>query len=150
MRFRSPNAFACLLVIALDGRPIETSQHVVIKMVTQAENTGQVLVRTKTGLGDGFEYALNAPGKAPVTTLGRKAKQPVQVWLNGAAEKSRPTLALWMENGTWEMDIRNGRITLDCDTRDMDGEIAGQSFKTSERLVEVPARDPHPVTLNAN
>ena len=41
VRFDTPTRFGALFVYALDGKPIETSQRIVAKMVSLAENTGQ-------------------------------------------------------------------------------------------------------------
>ena len=38
------------MATSLDGEPLETSQHYIVKMVTVAENTGQRLLPTQPGV----------------------------------------------------------------------------------------------------
>ena len=135
VRFNTPTKFGALLVVSLDGQPIETSRRVVAKMVSLAENTGQNY--GKAAPGSISDFVLNLSGKAPVVTLGRKAASPTRLWFT-AKSASVPLLSLWLENGTWEALLTGDRLTLDCDTPDMDGEALGKSFKTGPQLVDIP------------
>ena len=135
VRFNTPTRFGALLVCSLDGLPIETSQRVVAKMVSLAENTGQNYGKALPG--SICDFVLNVSGKAPVVTLGRKAAKPTRLWIN-AKSATVPLLSLWLENGTWEALFAGDRLTLDCDTLDMDGEALGKAFKTGPQRVEIP------------
>ena len=135
VRFNTSTRFGALLVYSLDGQPIETSRRVVAKMVSLAENTGQNY--GKAAPGSIADFALNLSGKAPVVTLGRKAAKPTRLWFTSRSA-TIPLLSLWLENGTWEALLTGDRLTLDCDTPDMDGEAFGKSFKTGPQLVEIP------------
>jgi hypothetical protein len=37
---------------------------------------------------------------------------------------SRPALALWIQDGTWEVEVRDGRATLACDTPDIQTKLS--------------------------
>ncbi len=135
VRFNTATKFGALLVYSLDGRPIEASQRIVAKMVSLAENTGQNY--GKAAPGSISDFALSLAGKAPVVTLGRKAAKPTRLWLT-QRNAAVPLLSLWLENGTWEALLAGDRLTLDCDTPDMDGEALGKAFKTGAQVVEIP------------
>ena len=135
VRFNTPTKFGALLVYSLDGLPIETSRRVAAKMVSLAENTGQNYA--KAAPGSIADFALNLSGKAPVVTLGRKSEKPTRLWFTSRSA-TVPLLSLWLENGTWEALLTGNRLTLDCDTPDMDGEALGKSFKTGPQIVEIP------------
>ncbi|HZO89417.1 MAG TPA: hypothetical protein VFB38_13890 [Chthonomonadaceae bacterium] len=113
VRFATPTTYGALLAFALDGRPLERSRHLVVKMVSLAENTGQVFEKAPSGAPEA--WALRARGAAPVVTLGRPSAQPTRLWLTSTAASS-PALALWMVNGTWELEIQDGCARLACDT----------------------------------
>ena len=134
-RFSTPTRFGALLLYSLDGLPLETSRRLAAKFVSLAENTGQSYVRAATG--SIADFALNISGKAPVLTLGKKSDKPTQLW-RGAKNQSFPLLTLALENGTWEALLTNDRLTLACDTPDVEGAVQGKAFKTTAQIVEIP------------
>ncbi|HZP80457.1 MAG TPA: hypothetical protein VFB21_02350 [Chthonomonadaceae bacterium] len=126
-RFSTPTPVGALLVFALDGRALEHSRHLVVKMVSRAENTGQVLAKAPPGSPN--VWALRAPGKAPIRTFGRASAQPTRLWLP-TVEKgklvAKPALALWMQDGTWEVEVRDGRAAFACDTPDIQTKLSAE------------------------
>ena len=143
LRFQTPTRCGALLALALDGLPLESSRHVVLKMTSRAENTGELFEKAQAGaIGD---WVLRAPGKAPVITYGRSSTQPTHIWFAPAGKpvKSAPApralIALWMVDGTWEMHIENGRSTLICDTPGINGLAKGRGFTTTEGATQMTA-----------
>lgn len=168
LRFTTSTPVGALFALSLDGRPLALSQHLVIKMVSRAENAGQTLEKSPPGAVN--NWVLRAPGKSPVLTLGRAASQPTRVWF-AAQSESRPqatgatsagkrpaskqkqtpalTLApsapsgsqdllrLYMVNGTWELELRDGHATFACDTLGISGLAMGRSFTTARQGLEL-------------
>jgi hypothetical protein len=118
IRFTTPSQGGALLIFSLDGRPLDRSADVAIKMVPRAENTGQVLEKAPQGAPN--SWVLRAAGTAPVMTMGRPSSQPMRLWLAASGSNgrtaARPALTLWMVDGTWEVEIHDGRAVLACDT----------------------------------
>ncbi len=86
VRFRTASPFGALMILSLDGLPLDRSKHFLAKMVTRAENTGQVIDNAP----DGFpgKFVLKARGAAPVLTFGRPSSQPTELWVLPAAPKT--------------------------------------------------------------
>ena len=167
LHFSTLTPFGTLFALSLDGLPLERSRHLIVKMVTRADNTGQILEKAAPGFAG--NWVLNDPGKAPVVTFGRAANLPTRVWFvqeqgtgnktekekrrKGEKEKKGPDtqhptpntqhpitrelLSLWMLDGTWEMEMENGRATLACDTPGINGLAQGRTFTTSAQAVEM-------------
>lgn len=110
-RFVTPTAIGALLVLSLDGNPLERSRHLIVKMVSRAENTGQSLELAPAGSPG--RWILNAPGKAPILTYGKQTGKPARVWMPGSA---KPVLTADIEDGTWELEVNDGRASFTCDT----------------------------------
>jgi hypothetical protein len=140
LRFSTPTPLGALLLFALDGQPIEKSRHLAVKMVSRAENTGQALDKAP---GDAPNaWVLTAAGRAPVLTFGRAALIPTRLWHETPNPKSKvpntkELLSLYMVDGSWEMEIRDDRVTLACDTPGMNGLAQGRFFTTSEKALEM-------------
>lgn len=135
IRFATANPVATLFLYSLDGKPIAQSRRLWVKVVTRAENTGQQLL--PAGQNAISDYVLKVPGKAPVLTFGRTAKYATHLWLSPAQKGDNTTLSLWMEDGTWEAEILNGKIRLACDTPGITGKAFGKVFQTSEEITEL-------------
>ncbi len=167
LRFTTSTPMGALFALSLDGRPLALSQHLVIKMVSRAENAGQTLEKSPPGAVN--NWVLRAPGKSPVLTLGRAATQPTRVWFAPQSESRlaagsssagkrpapkqkqtpAPTLApfvssaaqdlltLYMVNGTWELELRDGHATFACDTLGISGLAMGRSFTTARQGLEL-------------
>jgi hypothetical protein len=135
LRFQTPTRCGALLALSLDGLPLEQSRHLVFKMASRAENTGERL--EKAPPGSISDWVLRAAGKAPVLTYGRASSQPTHIWFEPVGDPKKPApapnalLALWMVDGTWELHIENGRSTLLCDTAGINGLAQGRGFTTT-------------------
>jgi hypothetical protein len=152
LRFSTPTPCGALIVYSLDGLPLEESDHLAIKMVSRAENTGERLERASAGAV--ASWVLRSAGGAPVLTYGRAATQPTRVWFElpattkggkrgphaPAPSQSRPLVTLWMVDGTWEMQIENGRATFACDTPGIRGIALKQMFTTVGDNLQIAAK----------
>ena len=85
LHFSTQSPFGTLFALSLDGLPIERSRHLIVKMVTRADNTGQILEKAPPGYAN--SWVLRNPGAAPVVTYGRSATLPTRVWLKSAGEE---------------------------------------------------------------
>ena len=81
---------------SLDGQPLETSQHYIIKMVSVAENTGQKLNPTSPGAPS--SHILDQPGLPPVLTRGTRSDGGTTLWLS-----DQEWVKVGQLNGTWEL-----------------------------------------------
>lgn len=113
---------------SLDERPLASSRHYLVKMVTTARNTGQRVVRT--GSGAPAPYRLEASGSAPVLTDGMPRQDGVVVRL-GAKEIVR----LNMTGGTWEVHRDGDTVRFWCDTDSITGTVLGRSIRTRKNLI---------------
>ena len=135
LRFNTPTRIGALFVFALDGLPLERSKHVIAKMVSRADNTGQQVEPAPAGFVQG--WVLKAPGTGPVLTFGRPAGQPTRVWfVTPARDKKHPAsertlVKMNMVDGSWELEVKDGHATLACDTAGITGIAMGQSFTTT-------------------
>jgi hypothetical protein len=118
----SPSHIGSLMAVSLDGKPLATSNHFVVKMVTRAENAGQTLEPAPPGAP--ARYRIFAWGSAPVKTFG-KAEGTTVLRHNG-----KPLLSLNLTDGVWELLVKNGRATLVCDTPTVRGTLLGQPIRT--------------------
>ncbi len=140
IRFTTPTAIATLMIYSLDGRPIQTSKHLWVKMVSKAENTGQRLVPA----GDNAisEYMLKVPGSAPVLTYGKPSKQATMLWLNPNQKGENCAVAMWMQDGTWEIEVNHNKVKVSCDTPGVVGKTFGSKFETNDGLIELTLKEP--------
>lgn len=143
-RFTTPTNFGAIMAIALDGVPISRSRHIVLKMVSVAENTGQLL--TTAPKGSIAPWVLKQRGAAPMTTLGKPSSIPTKVWFVGqentpkegkAVPPPNPILILYLENGTWELDMKDGKAKFQCDTPQIRGNLQGREFTTDTTIQEI-------------
>jgi len=126
LKIVSASPIAGIIAFSLDGKPLEKSRHWVVKMVTQAENTGQVL---EAPVSPSTRWRLSNAGTAPVITKGKASEKATRIWLNTAAE-SIPLLTLFLENGTWELEVKNGQPKLTCDTPNIRAKLNTTEFLT--------------------
>jgi hypothetical protein len=111
------------MIVSLDGKPLASSRHYLVKMVSRAENTDQTLERAASGAPGRFH--LKRWGGAPIRTLGRSHTNALRL-----LRRKQPILSLALVNGTWELLVREGRATLVCDTAGIHGTLFGNSFTT--------------------
>lgn len=127
-RFSTPSKFGAIMALALDGKQLAYSHHILVKMVSRAENTGEVLEKSPPHSPD--VYVLRKPGTPPVITFGRASRLPARVWylpgvLLGAGDaEPAPYLELGMVDGSWELEITDGKPKLTCDTPDIAGSFS--------------------------
>lgn len=139
IRFTTPTPIATLMLYSLDGRPVQTSQHLWVKMVSRAENTGQQLAPSPEN--SIAEFMLKAPGSAPVQTYGKPSKQAAMLWLNANQKGEKCAIAIWMQDGTWEVVLQRGKATVWCDTPGIAGKAFGSKFETNEESQEVAFKE---------
>ena len=174
LRFTTSTPVGALFALSLDGRPLALSQHLGHQDgVTRRErrsDPGKIAPRRQSTTG-----CLRAPGKSPVLTLGRAATQPTRVWFAAQSEnkpqtavsasaakrpdtKQKPNstpapassvpqdlLTLYMVNGTWELELRDGHATFACDTLGISGLAMGRSFTTARQGLELAGLPPLPM-----
>ena len=123
IKLSTSSPVAALCALSLDGKSLAYSHHIIIKMVTRAENTGEVIERAPVGSPDVF--VLRKPGTTPVLTFGRPARQPTKLWyvpgLPDGGSEMNPFLQLGMVDGSWGLEITDGKPKLTCDTAGITG-----------------------------
>ncbi len=145
--FTTPTPFGALIAVALDGKPLQQSKHLVLKMVSLAANTGQVLQRAPAGALD--SWVLTNPGTAPVITAGQVSGKPTSVWMlpQKPGGPVRSLLQIHLVNGSWELEIQQHNVTLSCDTPGAEGRALGSAF-TGMAAAPFPAASlPYALTL---
>jgi hypothetical protein len=154
LKFSSPTPMGAFMAYSLDNLPIERSKHVVIKMVSRAQNTGEVFEKAPpNSLSD---WCLRNLGAAPVVTYGRVSQHPLRVWIEAPStararrKAANPVLTLWMVDGTWELEMKDGHATLACDTPGLYGNLLGQAFTTTGDTGERAARNDSPPDVPAD
>lgn len=137
----SPSGIGALMVVSLDGKPLSSSRAYIVKMVTRAENTAQELEAAPMGAPGRFR--LKTWGKTPILTFGRPGDPLV------LKQKGKPILSLALENGTWELIVRNGKASLMCDTPGVRGTLFGQTIATAVSSATVVVSVSPPATESA-
>jgi len=135
----TPNRFATIMAYSLDGLPLPRSKHRVIKMVTRAENSDEILERApKDAPGP---WQLTTAGVGPVLTFGSRSNTPTKVWIELQKVSGKPVplptplLTLDMIAGTWEIEMASGIARVHSDTVDIHGTLHGRDFTTSDAAV---------------
>jgi hypothetical protein len=128
--FTTATPYGAFMAIALDGRMIRYSNHLVVKMVSTAVNSGQQL--RKSPHGAPAEWMLTNAGTVPVLTGGVPSAIATKVWIapDSTAKRVSPLLSMNMANGVWELNVDHGKVNLVCDTAGISGNAAGLSFLT--------------------
>lgn len=90
-----------LVALALDGKPLVSSRHFVVKMVTDARNADEAAARDPRFLKNpAGQWIINALGQGPVLTDGKNTVVPVQV-----AIENRPLVDVYLSGGGWELYV---------------------------------------------
>jgi hypothetical protein len=151
----TPTHFGAIMAYAVDGKPMRNSRHIVLKMVSRAENSGEQF--EPSSIGAPGAWVLRSPGAAPVVTFGRPSPQPTRIWLDagqptppkakrgkpGGTPKpsvkapASPMLMMYMEDGTWELEMIDGKATVTCDTGGIAGNLLGRAFTTMEGPLQI-------------
>ncbi len=135
----TPNRFGAIIAYSLDGLPLVRSKHRVIKMVTRAENSEELL--EKAGKDSPAPWQLTQAGTSPVLTYGGQSLVPTKVWIEAQQVNGKPVplpsplLTLSMADGTWELELTGGTARLLCDTTEIHGSLHGRDFVTTEDAV---------------
>jgi hypothetical protein len=135
----TPNRFATIIAYSLDGLPLERSRHRIVKMVTRAENSDELLERAPEDAPGPWQ--LTTPGAGPVVTFGGGSSSPTKVWIQPQKRNGKPVplalplLTMDMIAGTWEVELVRGTARLLCDTIEIHGTVHGRDFKTSNDVV---------------
>ncbi len=135
----SASTIGCVVITALDGKPLTQSTHYSLKMATVSINRGERLDAVTTGHGAG-QFVLMSSGGAPIQTLGKPVEKPTQISLNG-----KPLIDAYLENGTWELelDTQNKICRLFCDTPNTQFTISGNNgFMMQKYYYEYPPDEP--------
>lgn len=100
-----------IVAVSLDGLPLVRSRRYVIKMVTDAKNLDEIVVRDPRFIRSPHgQWMLTQFGKGPVSTSG-KAAPPLQIFLAG-----KPQLSVAMTGGSWELYVDGDSRRFYCDT----------------------------------
>jgi hypothetical protein len=101
-----------LVALALDGKPLVESRRFVVKMVTDARNADELSGRDPRFIKNPKgQWRIDVLGKGPVTTFGRAAKVPIQIFIG-----NRPLVDVYLERGSWELYVDGDRWQFYCDT----------------------------------
>lgn len=96
--------FAAITVIALDGKPLEQSGHVLISAAGRVENTGMVWNADRTSVGNKWGTApVIAEGIVAKITLDASVKSADAYALDGGGGRARPVAC----------DVSSGKLTID-------------------------------------
>jgi hypothetical protein len=108
----SQSPFAVVAATALDKEPIATSQKLLVKMVTIAENRNQKLEPSTHPKMPDYFVMVNE-GTAPIFTRGEASEKPAEIFVRG-----KKCLEAYLVNGSWEllMDLKTSAYYLSCDT----------------------------------
>ncbi len=98
MTVQSASPIGAIMATSLDGEPLETSQHYMVKMVTVAENTGQRLIPTQPGAPS--THILDQPGLPPVLTKAGPSETGTTIQIGG-----EELIRVGQINGTWELIV---------------------------------------------
>jgi len=123
MTITTTSPIGTVMAVSLDALPLSRSRRYLIKMVTLAENAGQVV--TAVGGSAPAPYRLDRSGGPPVMTGGRRQTNGLVARL-GSVE----VLRLHMANGTWELYRDGDTVRLWCDTNGIDGLLFGKPIRT--------------------
>ena len=120
--FTTDTPYGSLMIYALDGLDIAHSQKLVLKMVTRAENGNEKLERSGSEMP--LPWALTNRGDAPVQTFGQPTNRPTRVYSKG--KQGKEYVCVWMQNGTWEAVLEEGKDQWLCDTSSIRYRLRGK------------------------
>ena len=109
LTLRTSNTDGALVMESLDDHSLPESQHWILKLVTHAENTGQVLEAAPADAP--APYVLKAVGTSPILTGGEQSDAPTTVKLDG-----HTLIEIGMTGGTWEFYRDGDHYQFACDT----------------------------------
>ncbi|BCM92809.1 hypothetical protein IAD21_04692 [Abditibacteriota bacterium] len=120
-----------IVALSLDGKPLEMSQHFVVKMASDAHNSDEVagrdprFLRQPTG-----QFRLDSIGQGPVATGAKAATLPLEVRLGDSR-----LLQLWQTGSAWELLVENGKTTFWCDSPGAKFRLGDENSSGSWRLI---------------
>jgi Beta-galactosidase len=121
----SASPVGALIAISLDERPLTSSRHFVIKMVTVAENIGQKLVPSPTG--SVAPYVLLDRGTGPVSTQGAPSATSTEISVAGE-RIARVNLV----NGTFEVLVDGRSASFWCDTPGISAQVLDRAIVSNQ------------------
>ncbi|MCW3100493.1 MAG: hypothetical protein JWL77_6111 [Chthonomonadaceae bacterium] len=139
LHVKTANRFGTIIAYSLDGLPLVRSKHRIIKMVTRAENSDELLERAPKDAP--APWQLTTAGTGPVVTFGSGSTSPTKVWIEAQKVNGKPVplplpmLTMDMIAGTWEIELVDGTAHLHCDTVDIHGTLHGRDFTTADNAV---------------
>ncbi len=131
-KLSTPSPLAAFAALSLDGKALTYSKHILVKMVTRAENTGEIIEKAPPGSPE--TYVLRKHGTSPILTFGRPSAAPLKLWyapgLPEGDSDMAPYLTLGLVDGIWELEIKDGHGRLICDTPGVTGSLASDAIDT--------------------
>jgi hypothetical protein len=119
----TPTPIGGVMAVSMDGAPLGRAKRYLIKMVSEARNTGQDLVPAAPG--SPARYYVNTQGRTPILTGGKPSARPTILSMSG-----RRILSLGLESGVWELLVDGQRATLVCDTAGIRGTLFDRPLRT--------------------
>lgn len=101
------NARGVVVALSLDGLPLKTSRHWMLKLVTDARNRDQKIGRS------GNQGKMNVAGTGPTQSAAPISSTRTRVWLNGKTVLEIGSV------GAFELQFKNGKTRFWCDTPDV-------------------------------
>ncbi len=120
-RIRVSSPISAILILSVDGLPLDSSNKIAVKFVTVAKNRGQVFEKVSEG-----RFALRNQGSAPVQTYGEKSNLGVEISKGG-----KSMIKSFMKNGSFEIviDKLKRQVFVFCDTPNIKFEINPEFFR---------------------
>nr|MDQ2731183.1 hypothetical protein [Armatimonadota bacterium] len=93
LRVQTGTSAGVVYALALDGLPLLSSHHLLISLVGDAANTGQMTGRLGAGA---YPNKIIQAGAAPVISAAHPSPQPTQVWIG-----DRLLASVYLRGGVW-------------------------------------------------
>lgn len=123
--------YGCLWATALDGKPLNESDHFLIKMVSIAKNTGEEFAPSDGPYYRG-KFALKSMGTPPIVTNGVPSlDNPTRFSFVSDTGGGDRSMEIDMINGTWEFERRGNLGRFACDTAGIRIVVPGASTITA-------------------
>jgi len=89
--------------------------------------------------------------KSPAKPAKKKGEKPESAAKSKTGEKPKsapkppasPMLMLYLEDGTWELEMKDGRATVVCDTPGIAGNLLGRAFTTMQGPLQIADGNGH-------
>lgn len=129
--FTTGTPYGCLWIAALDDKPLDQSDHYLVKMVSVAKNTGEEFAPSDGPFYRG-KYALKTMGSPPIVTKGQASTDnPTKLSFVSDSAGGDHTLEVDLINGTWEFERHGNLGRFNCDTPGTRIALPGMSTVTA-------------------